>query len=62
MGQWTKNFEAKFQKAKNKALMQAQEATQASGQAALYAFAILLLGMISSVIGGRVGVSAQRRD
>lgn len=61
VSKWSRNFEAKFQQAKNKALMQAQEATQTSGRAAIYAFAILLLGMISSIIGGRLGVRAQRR-
>lgn len=59
---WSQNFQAKMNEAQDQVLMQAQEATESTGRAALYGFLALLLGMIAAFIGGRLGSSRSREE
>lgn len=59
---WSQNFEQKIDQAQDKALKQAQEVTDTSGTVALYAFFILLLGMIAAAFGGRAGTRRTKTE
>ncbi|MCO4753960.1 MAG: hypothetical protein KC478_05735 [Bacteriovoracaceae bacterium] len=59
---WSQNFETQLKDAKEGALKQAQEATDTAGSVALYGFFILLLGLITTAIGGRLGIKSTRKN
>ncbi|MBC76028.1 MAG: hypothetical protein CME64_08420 [Halobacteriovoraceae bacterium] len=59
---WSQNFQTQLQEAKQGALKQAQQATDTAGSVALYAFFTLLLGLIATAFGGRLGTVRAKRE